>query len=430
MPRGRRRVALVLAVTVVLGLAGTGALTTFGQDVAGGGRSAAPAALPRLQAFPIVAWWGPPGTASRQDFERYRDAGFTLHATNPDEGFHRALDHVEAVGLKSLVFRQHQGFVLEALKEPRFPSDRDVVAGWITADEPSGAGPVVRAREEVRRLMRQDPSRWAFFNLLSPDAQGSPSTEAIIEAAVGAGMPLVSFDTYAIMHDGRDRADRLYGNLDRVRRASLAHGVPFWAFALTIKHHGYRRPSESDLRWQHYANLAYGAKGLWYFTYWGPVGWKNWDARAIVDPRDGSPTELYDWVRTLNRAVLAVGGTLLDLTSIEVVHTRPTAGQRALVRGAHWIADVAAQDALVGFFTAGDGTPYALVVNTLHGAGRSARESADTIEVTLSDRVKGVEAVSWLDGAPGPLTPRAGVLTLPVAGGTGVLLRAEMQAGD
>jgi len=384
----------------------------------------------RFSTFPIVAWWGPPGTASRGDFENYRDAGFTLHATNPDQGFERALTHVEAVGLKSLVFRQHQGFVLDVLRSPHFPTDREVVVGWIVADEPSGEREVAGAVEGVRLLMEHDPSRWAFFNLLSPHTQGDPPTEAIIGAAVRAGMPVVSYDTYAIMRDGRDHTHLFYGSLDRVRRASLALGVPFWAFALTIKHAGYRRPSESDLRWQHYSNLAYGARGLWYFTYWGPTAWPGWDTRAIVDPKDGSLTELYAWVKSLNGAILAMGPALLALKSVDVMHTRPPAGLPGWDPGRHWIADVKGQDVLVGFFEAMDGAAYALVVNKLHGMGKSARDTADTIEITLSDRVTSVEAVNWLDGATGLLVPAGGKLTLRVAGGTGVLLRAETTAAD
>jgi hypothetical protein len=378
----------------------------------------------RFTGFPIVAWWGPPGTATREDFEAYRDAGFTLHATNPDAGFARALEHVEGVGLRSLVFRQAQGFALAPLPDVRFPADRDVIVGWITDDEPRGAEQVARSIRAVQGLIRDDPRRWAFFNMLSPTVQQNPSTEAIVDAAVAAGMPVLSYDTYAIMAGGHDRADLLYDHLDRFRLASLRLGVPFWAFALTLAHDGYRRPSESDLRWQHYSNLAYGAKGLWYFTYWGPTDWRGWDTRAIVDPRDGSRTELYDWVKALNRAVLEVGPIVLGLTSLEVVHTSPPLGQRAFESGKGWITGIRARDALLGSFTDPAGTPYALVVNKLHGPGKSARDATDTIELQFSEDVASVEAVSWLDGSPGPLTLRERKASLTVAGGTGVLLRA------
>src|SRR5262249_60209584 len=120
---------------------------------------------------------------------------------------------------------------------------------------------------------------------------------------------------------------------------------------------------------------------LWYFTYWGPTGWRGWDTRAIVDPRDGSRTELYDWVKALNHAVLDMSTILLDLTSLDVVHTAPPPGQRAFESGKSWIADMRARDALLGSFTDSLGTPYAFVVNKLHGPGKGARDPAAPIEL-------------------------------------------------
>src|SRR5262249_53888069 len=66
----------------------------------------------RFSGFPIIAWWGPPGTATQADFQNYRDAGFTLHATNSDTGYFNALDLCDAVGLPSMSFRDTQGFEL------------------------------------------------------------------------------------------------------------------------------------------------------------------------------------------------------------------------------------------------------------------------------------------------------------------------------
>ena len=273
--------------------------------------------------------------------------------------------------------------------------------------------------------MREDPTRWTLFNLLPPNAQRDPPTEPIIEAAVRNGMPLLSYDSYVIHADGSDNASAHYRYLEQFRQASSKYKVPFWAFALTIQHFGYRRPSESDLRWNHFTNLAYGAKGLWYFTYWGPTDWPNWDHRAIIDPKDGSKTPLYEQVKALNRAVLSMGDVLLGLTSTHVVHTAPTAGQRPLTPGEHWIADIRAPDALAGFFHDREGKLYALVVNKQHGKGKSAQETADDIELTFAPQVRAVTAVNWLDGKPGPLRLRGGKATLRLSGGTGVLLRLD-----
>jgi hypothetical protein len=425
--KGRARVAngIVVAAGVLGALV---ILAGFALVAAQPGGSPGPERRPwRFREFPIIAWWGPPGSAGRQAFETYRDAGFTLHATNPDEGFAQALAYVEAVGLRSMPFRTAQGFALPPLSSLELPRDRDAIVGWITEDEPAGSMQIAQAIGRVQVLMQADPARWAFFNMLSPHLHGIPATTMAVDAAAEHGMPILSYDTYVTMADGTDRADLLYDHLDLFRRASLQHGLPFWAFALTIKHKDYRRPSESDLRWQQYSNLAYGAKGLWYFTYWAPVGWSGWDQRAIVDATDGSRTELYDWVRALNHAVRDMGQVLLGLTSTDVTHTQPPPGQRPFEAGRWWIADIQARDALVGSFTDAAGTPYAMVVNKIHGPEKSARETADTIELAFSDAVHAVEVVSWLDGVPGPLSLGGGRARLLVSGGTGVLLKATLR---
>ncbi|MES2464173.1 MAG: hypothetical protein V4671_26725, partial [Armatimonadota bacterium] len=212
---------------------------------------------------------------------------------------------------------------------------------------------------------------------------------------------------------------------EQFRRASLRFDVPFWAFALSIQHFSYRRPSESDLRWQQYTNLAYGAKGLWYFTYWGPTDWENWDKIAIVDPKTGAPTDNYRHVQTLNRAILQMGDTLLRLSCRSVVHTQPPSGQQPFIANRQWIADIQAADALIGFFNDDRGRQYAMVVNKRHGMNKSAREMTDEITLTFASNAGRVTAVNWLDGKTGPLTQRAGKSTLTVAGGTGVLLRLD-----
>ena len=128
-------------------------------------------------------------------------------------------------------------------------------------------------------------------------------------------MPVRSSDNYVIYEDGTDKAKQHFDNLASARELSLKYDVPFWAFALTTKHRKYRHPSESDLRWKQFTNLAYGAKGLWYFCYWGPHRWddKGWGTRSIVDSVTGEPTELYQQVRKLNKTVLLIRFTINGL---------------------------------------------------------------------------------------------------------------------
>lgn len=378
----------------------------------------------RFRKFPIIAWWGPPGTASLVDFQNYKDAGFNLYAANPDTGYEQALRFAAQIDLPVMAYRRTQGFGLPAAPVD-FSRRRDNIVGWLTHDEPGGMPGVIEAISAVNTLMREDPTRWALFNFLPPGAQNNAPTEPIIDAAIRSGMPLLSYDAYVIHADGNDNAGAHFRYLEQFRRASLRHNVPFWAFALSIKHFGYRRPSESDIRWNHFTNLAYGAKGLWYFTYWGPTDWENWDLVAIVDPKDGAKTELYEHVKKLNHAVLEMGDILLNLTSRDVVHSAPLAGQSPFFEDTHWIAGIKASDALIGFFSDGAGTRYALLVNKRHGMAKSAAEMADQMEIRFDPSVRRVTAVNWLDGTPGPLKITNGKASLTLHGGTGVLLRAD-----
>ncbi len=381
----------------------------------------------RFDQFPILAWWCPPGTATLEDFKRYKDAGFTLYVANPDDGFEKALEYAREAGLDVMAFRKKQGFALGG-KDVVYPEDGDYLVGWLTNDEPNGVAEVIASIEAVHALMKKDPTRWALFNLLPPFAQKEPGTEAIIDAAVRNGLPILSYDHYIMMADGTTRDQAHFENLELFRRKSFQHNVPFWAFALTIKHFDYRRPSESDVRFKQFTNLAYGAKGLWYFTYWGPTDWDRWDKVAIVDPSNGSPTELYSVVRDINLAVQEVGDLLLNLRTAGVFHNKPKPGSESFTPGTYWISALKARDALIGFFEDNEKNHYAWVVNKRHGAGKSAAETADTITLTFSPQVESVDALSWLDGQKGPIELKDGSAELTVAGGTGVLIKARLKS--
>src|SRR5690349_12988712 len=91
----------------------------------------------RFKKFPILAWWGPPGSASLKDFENYRDSGINIYLANPDTEFDAAMEKATSAGLAIMPFRKKQGF---GLKDPKggvnYPKDHPNVVGWLTYDEP------------------------------------------------------------------------------------------------------------------------------------------------------------------------------------------------------------------------------------------------------------------------------------------------------
>jgi len=148
-----------------------------------------------------------------------------------------------------------------------FPEDDPNVVGWLTRDEPGWHKLAVKAATEGDELMRADPTRWTLFNNLPLNRRQKLPVVTIAEAELRNGMPVLSYDNYVILEDGTDRTKGHFDNLASARTLPLKYDVPFWPFGLTTKHRKYRQPSESDVRWKQFTNLAHGAKGLWYFCY-------------------------------------------------------------------------------------------------------------------------------------------------------------------
>ena len=61
-----------------------------------------------------------------------------------------------------------------------------------------------------------------------------------------------------------------FANLEAVRSAASAHKPPFWNIVLSNSHFTYAEPSPAGLRFQAYTTLAYGGRGISYFTYVSP----------------------------------------------------------------------------------------------------------------------------------------------------------------
>ena len=75
------------------------------------------------------------------------------------------------------------------------------------------------------------------------------------------------------------------------------------------------------LRLQIYSDLAYGAQGIQYFTYWTPQGDSFWDYRFGPIGLDGKRTVAYDRVRAMNQELKALSGIFVGAKVISVRHT-------------------------------------------------------------------------------------------------------------
>jgi hypothetical protein len=316
--------------------------------------------------------------------------------------------------------------------------------GYFLGDEPSAAGfPRLAALDQG--LRRRDPKRLPFMNLFpnyaSPEQLGTTSYPEYVRRFMETVQPkLLSFDHYALLQRGERPA--YFENLEVIRREALRAKTPFASIVLATPHDPYRDPTEADLRWQVYTSLAYGARGILYFTYWTPKS-DVWNFHNGILDEAGRQTPHYAQVQRINGELNALARTLVELRSEGVYHAGGLpAGTRGLPPGAT-VREVTGGDAVVGLFREPVGVrvkvgvgvgvrrgsvgigerrepEYLLLVN------RDMRRSA-RLQVALQPAIEGMSEISRRSGRAGRLlTPdlvAANVFTVRLAAGDGRLFK-------
>ncbi|WP_455103065.1 beta-galactosidase [Phocaeicola abscessus] len=202
--------------------------------------------------------------------------------------------------------------------------DHPALFGYYVYDEPSPGqfSEVAEAVKFVQNLDRQHP---CYVNLF-PNL-GNPFYREYVDNFIKTvPVPFLSFDHYPVL--GRDDVSQVrylrpewYENLEIIADASRQSGRPFWAFALATAHHTneyYPVPTLADLRLQIYSNLAYGAQGIQYFTYFTPTG--EGDTFHDGPFYKGSKTKTYYTVKEMNAEIRALSGVFFDSNVLAVFH--------------------------------------------------------------------------------------------------------------
>ena len=194
------------------------------------------------------------------------------------------------------------------------------VFGYNLRDEPPTAH-FAELNKVASALRELAPGKWPYINLFPDYAEnwqlGATNYAEYLERFIETCKPkIVSYDNYSIFEDGSMRTS-YWTNLESVRRACRKHGIEFWNIVLSVAHFNYREPSAADLRFEAYTTLAYGGRGLAYFTYFAPqVG----NYRGAPVDQFGNETPTWRHMQNVNLQVQKLGPTLLELSSDEVYH--------------------------------------------------------------------------------------------------------------
>ncbi|GAA3439619.1 hypothetical protein [Kutzneria kofuensis] len=345
--------------------------------------------------FPIGIFWPPPPDQTTQArYQEIRDAGFTFVITGNylDDGniIGWALQQADQVGLKVLISDDTQ--LRNLTRWFTISDDRSVPMSITTADgrtlvqraldayggHPSFAGfnmfdepwadlfPTLGRALAIARSLR--PTMLPYTNL-PPDLGFPPGGyQQFVEQFIQTVQPaLLSFDRYPILSSGLDAG--YFSNWATIRQAGLNHGLPTWTFIQSVGSNTFRATNGAEMLWLINVSLAYGAKGIQYFTYWTPDPARGEGFGPAIIDLNGRRTERYRAAQQINTGWLSpVGRQLKPLVSEQVVHFNDPQNPGGVTPFAadDVLSAVSGDPVIIGRFRSGDPndrTRWLLVVN-------------------------------------------------------------------
>lgn len=355
--------------------------------------------------FCISLWLDPPMSrlTPAQVEDHYRmiaDANFTVvlgtgGASTPEQ-IARQLALCEKHGLKVLVYHVDR----PADRAPEGPA----CWGYYLDDEPK-VEEFARRAGEVRALREKRPGKLGYINLYpshaTPKHYGVATYEEYVSRFLKEVDPdVLCFDRYPLMNPDIDERDGYCENLDVIRRHAMKAGVPFWNFFCSIGYGRHYDPTESQLMWQIYTSVAYGAKGVLYFCYWTPDGGSDFVRGGAVITVDGRPTRHYEQAKRVNARFKNLGPTLMKLTSTAVRRIKPGEDAAGALAGSP-IRALTDGDWLIGEFVHADGRRAVLLNNYrfAYTAWPTVEFAADAAKITEIDQQTGKE-IPLADDSP------------------------------
>lgn len=350
--------------------------------------------------FPIVGWAGPGYSSISDDLMAgMAEAGFNISLDNWGGHTSSVKEMVKALDMASrnrmkLILPHHAYHVANDYKftASRKKEIRDLIKG--VQDHPGLYGYYLRDELrfemlpllcEVHNFMKElDPCHLLYVNHFpAVHNWGAITYERFLKEYVRLAKPAyLSYDHYPITVASGDflarNADKPYVFpkdkivvksdyfycLDTFRSFSNILDIPFWAFACSVRHGPYPPPTEGHIRFQLFNSLAYGAKGLQYFTY-------SHDQAMIR--QDGSTTPTWEIARKVNAEIHAWAPVLRKLRNIGVFHNGPLwSGMRDLKsceqhepgrRSEPMSVAVDGDPVTVGFFLDDQDALYLMIVN-------------------------------------------------------------------
>jgi len=389
----------------------------------------------------VIAAWNPPGDTDAE-YTYYKKAGFNLVMSVRYKLPDNALDLARKHGLKVLVdtytpndkpwggtaseYTPHPSHHPATLPELEWLFDRygphPALAGFLLGDD---YGALPRELVETTDFLREHAPHllpWVCQNVMSG------------EGLANAGNPIMDPQIYPTLYQrdrpAADQAQLLCKQLQQLRAACIEYDLIPWPM---VNVHGVH--SDSMNRFQVYAALAYGAQGIWYFTYSfvmsnDMLSLQNGTGYETEDEVAAHLTPVWAIIAGINERVAFWGPELLGRVPQEVYHTGAWPSFGALARsseapGKGKVVERIDDDLLVGILTKPGAPPLAMVVDKRVDLEPDAL-GPRKVSIDFGDDVAGVTLLE--KGETKEVQGNSVTLTLPAGGGQ--LLRLMVSGGS
>lgn len=279
--------------------------------------------------IPILAWYSiPAGETTVERYKEMREAGIT-HSLSffPNlDALQKALDVAQKTGVKLVVSCPE--LKSDAEKTVRLVMNHPAVAGYHLMDEPA-IGLFKDLGEWAKRIQTVDKKHFCYVNLFPNFADSTQlGTKSYLkyvkEYTDKVPVQFLSFDYYPVMKDRLSKT--WYENLEQISAEAKKVNKPFWAFALTTNYDdGHLTPQTlASMRLQVYSDLAYGAQGIQYFTYWSATSVNassSEDQRGAPISVSGKRSVVYDRVKLMSEEIKDLSGVFLGAKMVWVRHS-------------------------------------------------------------------------------------------------------------
>lgn len=276
--------------------------------------------------IPIIAFVGVPQyQATLERYQEMRAAGITdsYCPFSDAAAMEKALDMAQKAGLRLFVscpelYTSPQATAKRFMNHP-------ALAGYYINDEP-GSKVFLEIALLVKKIRAIDDKHVCYVNLLPNYAVNSQLGAASYQDYVSTFIKEVpvqqlSFDNYPIMGNStKAMRGGWYQNLEIISQSAKSVDKPFWAFALSVAFSPYPVATLASLRLQVYSDLAYGAQGIQYFTYW-TLSDKTMNFNNAPMTADGKKTDTYGKIQQISKEINNLSGIFLGAQMVSVAHT-------------------------------------------------------------------------------------------------------------